>query len=170
MPISECDLESETTRSTRAEEEMFLSYTRGDKFPVPTIQMTNESNLSVATFKNQETGSTRVRNGKYKDCLKALRSDNAVRFSTGSTITQNHFRTWWFYSFVRMLRVFSVGNRTDRKIFSSNCKTEEPVCQKFDARNLNIISIHFDCDHNEKHSRRCLTVCCIRFTLNICVV
>jgi hypothetical protein len=118
MPISECDLESETTRSTRAEEEMFLPYTRGDKFPVPTIQMTNESNLSVATFKNQETGSTRVRNGNYKDCLKALRSDNAVRFSTGSTI----------------------------------------------------ISIHFDCDHNEKHSRRCLTVCCIRFTLNICVV
>jgi hypothetical protein len=30
--------------------------------------------------------------------------------------------------------------------------------------------IHFDCDHNEKHSRRCLAVCCIRFTLNICVV
>jgi hypothetical protein len=33
-----------------------------------------------------------------------------------------------------------------------------------------VISIHFDCDHNEKHSRRCLAVCCIRFTLNICVV
>jgi hypothetical protein len=33
-----------------------------------------------------------------------------------------------------------------------------------------ILSIHFDCDHNEKHSRRCLAVCCIRFTLNICVV
>jgi hypothetical protein len=26
-----------------------------------------------------------------------------------------------------------------------------------------VISIHFDCDHNEKHSRRCLAVCCIRF-------
>jgi hypothetical protein len=27
-----------------------------------------------------------------------------------------------------------------------------------------IKSIHFDCDHNEKHSRRCLAVCSIRFT------
>jgi hypothetical protein len=35
---------------------------------------------------------------------------------------------------------------------------------------IGIISIHFDCDHNEKHSRRCLAVCCIRLTLNICVV
>jgi hypothetical protein len=26
-----------------------------------------------------------------------------------------------------------------------------------------VLSIHFYCDHNEKHSRRCLAVCSIRF-------
>jgi hypothetical protein len=46
------------------------------------------------------------------------------------------------------------------------------ICMKFHMRAFDffIISIHFDCDHNEKHSRRCLALCCIRFTLNICVV
>jgi hypothetical protein len=63
------------------------------------------------------------------------------------------------YDLRNLYRKLYVGTTMARKLF-----------RLFYGRYNRVISIHFDCDHNEKHSRRCLAVCCIRFTLNVCVM
>jgi hypothetical protein len=63
------------------------------------------------------------------------------------------------YDLRNLYRKLYVGTTMARKLF-----------RLFYGRYNRVISIHFDCDHNEKHSRRCLAVCCVRFPLNFCVV